>query len=213
MTQKERIIEYALDLFVEQGIRSVRMDDIARQLGVSKRTLYELFGDKEGLLYLAMDRYCERSRQQQVAACAGARNVLEALFLALNDAMDRAGSIHWLQEELRRTYPAVHERMMHEGLDKLRNALRDMLERGIAEGLFVDAFHVDLAISLLSYSTTALTLRRDLVLPEGMSEREAFVQIVSSFFRGISTAKGMHLIDEYLRERGVAGRRPPKKRG
>lgn len=62
MDQKERIIEQAMHMFVSQGIKSVRMDDIAQQLGVSKRTLYELFGDKEGLLYLAMDRYFEKKR-------------------------------------------------------------------------------------------------------------------------------------------------------
>ena len=53
MDQKERIIEQAMHMFVSQGIKSVRMDDIAQQLGVSKRTLYELFGDKEGLLAIS----------------------------------------------------------------------------------------------------------------------------------------------------------------
>ena len=62
--QKERIIDQAMHMFVSQGIKSVRMDDIAQQLGVSKRTLYEMFGDKEGLLYLAMERYSERNRQR-----------------------------------------------------------------------------------------------------------------------------------------------------
>ena len=62
MDQKERIIEQAMQMFVTQGIKSVRMDDIAQQLGVSKRTLYELFGDKEGLLYLAMERFFESKR-------------------------------------------------------------------------------------------------------------------------------------------------------
>ena len=79
MDQKERIIEQAMHMFVSQGIKSVRMDDIAQQLGVSKRTLYELFGDKEGLLYLAMDRYFEKKRIERAAVCAHARNVLEAM--------------------------------------------------------------------------------------------------------------------------------------
>ena len=69
MDQKERIIEQAMHMFVSQGIKSVRMDDIAQQLGVSKRTLYELFGDKEGLLYLAMDRYFEKKRIERAAVC------------------------------------------------------------------------------------------------------------------------------------------------
>ena len=62
MTPKERIVEQTMEMFVTQGIKSVRMDDIAQRLGISKRTLYELFGDKEGLLYLAMVCYFERNR-------------------------------------------------------------------------------------------------------------------------------------------------------
>ena len=42
-------------------------------------------------------------------------------------------------------------------------------------------------------------MRKDLILPDGMTEREAFVQIISNFFRGIATAKGMQLIDDYLK--------------
>lgn len=59
MSQKERIIEQTMRMLVAQGIKAVRMDDIAHQLSVSKRTLYELFGDKESLLYLAMVCYFE----------------------------------------------------------------------------------------------------------------------------------------------------------
>lgn len=70
MDQKERIIEQAMQMFVTQGIKSVRMDDIAQQLGVSKRTLYELFGDKEGLLYLAMERFFESKRVERAEAAS-----------------------------------------------------------------------------------------------------------------------------------------------
>ena len=52
MTQRDYIIDRATQMFVSQGIKSVRMDDIAQSLGVSKRTLYEMFGDKEELIYL-----------------------------------------------------------------------------------------------------------------------------------------------------------------
>ena len=74
-----------------------------------------------------------------------------------------------------------------------------MLEKGIADGLFVDTINFDLAISVLYYTASAITVRKDLILPDGMTEREAFVQIISNFFRGIATAKGMQLIDDYLK--------------
>jgi len=115
MDQKERIIEQAMHMFVSQGIKSVRMDDIAQQLGVSKRTLYELFGDKEGLLYLAMDRYFEKKRIERAAVCAHARNVLEAMFMVLGGVMDNAEVIQRLLNNLRKFYPAVHEQKTRGG--------------------------------------------------------------------------------------------------
>ena len=199
MDQKERIIEQAMQMFVTQGIKSVRMDDIAQQLGVSKRTLYELFGDKEGLLYLAMDRYFEKTRLERSASCADARNVLEAMFMVLGGVMDNAEVIQRLMNNLRKFYPAVYQKMASEGAAKSRRDLKEMLELGIADGLFVETFNLELAISLLYYTASAITVRKDLMLPEGMPEREAFVQIVRNFFRGISTAKGLQLVDDYVK--------------
>lgn len=187
--QKERIIDQAMHMFVSQGIKSVRMDDIAQQLGVSKRTLYEMFGDKEGLLYLAMERYSERNRQRWNELTADARNVLEAMFMVLGEVMDN----------LRKFYPAVHDKLMREGMVKNRTSLRSMLEQGVGDGLFVNNFNIDLSISVLYYTASAIVTRRELMLPDGMSEREAFVQIISNFFRGISTAKGLQLIDDNLK--------------
>lgn len=199
MDQKERIIEQAMQMFVTQGIKSVRMDDIAQQLGVSKRTLYELFVDKEGLLYLAMERYFECKRVERTEACAGARNVLEAMFMVLGCVADESEVIQRLLGNLRKFYPAVHARLMREGNAQSRLDLQQMLETGIAEGLFTGTFNIDLAITVLYYTASAITMRKDIPLPEGMTEREAFVQIISNFFRGISTAKGLELIDDYLK--------------
>lgn len=187
--QKERIIDQAMHMFVSQGIKSVRMDDIAQQLGVSKRTLYEMFGDKEGLLYLAMERYSERNRQRWNELTADAHDVLEAMFMVLGEVMDN----------LKKFYPAVHDKLMREGMVKNRTSLRSMLEQGIEAGLFVNNFNIDLSISVLYYTASAIVTRRELMLPDGMSEREAFVQIISNFFRGISTAKGLQLIDDNLK--------------
>lgn len=202
--QKERIIDQAMQMFVSQGIKSVRMDDIAQQLGVSKRTLYELFGDKEGLLYLAMERYSERNRQRWNELTAGSQNVLEAMFMVLGEVMDNAEVTRRMMDNLRKFYPAVHDKLMREGMVKNRTSLRRMLEQGICDGLFVDTFNIDLAISVLYYTASAIVTRRELMLPPDMTERGAFVQIISNFFRGISTAEGLRLIDDNLKRYELA---------
>lgn len=202
--QRERIIDQAMQMFVTQGIKSVRMDDIAQQLGVSKRTLYELFGDKEGLLYLAMERYSERNRQRWTELTAGAHNVLEAMFMVLGEVMDNAELTRRMMDNLKKFYPVVHDKLMREGMGKNRRSLRCMLEQGIADGLFTDTFNIDLAISVLYYTASAIVTRRELLLPAGLTEREAFLQIISNFFRGISTAKGLQLIDDNLKRYELA---------
>ena len=195
---KDRIVRAAEECFVEYGIKGTTMERIAEKMHVSKRTLYELFGDKESLLYLALEHWFECKRLERIRVSADAENVLEAMFRVLGCIMDDAEVIHRLLGNLRKFYPGVYERLLHEGSVKSRRDLRDMLEQGIADGLFVETINVDLAISVLYYTSSAITDRKDLLLPEGMSEREAFVQIVSNFFRGISTAEGMRLIDECL---------------
>ncbi|WP_288170362.1 TetR/AcrR family transcriptional regulator [uncultured Alistipes sp.] len=190
MTPKDCIVERTMRMFVSHGIRAVRMDDVAQQLGVSKRSLYELFGDKEGLLYQAMVRYFDDSRRRWAELSAGAGNVLEQLFMVLGDVMDRSEETGRLMDSLKRLYPAVHDKLMREGSVRNREELRAMLRQGIADGLFIGSIDIDLAISVLYYTASALVSRRDLLLPEGISERKAFVQIVSTFFRGISTAEG-----------------------
>lgn len=197
--QKERIIDQAMQMFATQGIKSVRMDDIAQHLGVSKRTLYELFGDKEGLLYLAMERYFQRDRQRWTEFTANARNVLEAMFMVLAQVMDKAEVSSRMMDNLKKFYPAVHDKLTREGMEKNRRSLRGMLDQGIVDGLFVDNINIDLAISVLYYTASALVARKELMLPAGMTEREAFVQIISNFFRGISTAKGLRMIDDNLK--------------
>ncbi len=201
-------MDRAMQMFVAQGIKSVRMDDIARTLGVSKRTLYELFGDKEHLLYLAMVRYFEAKRAGWQRLSAGAHDVLEQLFMVLCDVMDSSEESARMMDNLRKFYPAVHDRLMREGTENNRRELRSMLERGIAAGLFTSGFHIDLAISVLYYTASALLKRGgELLLPEGLSEREAFVQIIGNFFRGISTAEGLALIDDYQRRYEPAQKR------
>ncbi len=175
-TQKDRIIEEAMRMFVQQGIKSVRMDDIARSLGVSKRTLYEQFGDKEELLALSITRFFEQRRERTVAAAAHAADVLEGLFIALNHILDSTVVSTRMMDNLKKFYPAVHDRVMAEGREKNYRDFRRMLEIGVEEGLFVSDFNFDLAISMLYYTASGLMNHRLEIVPSGMSERDAFAQ-------------------------------------
>ena len=72
MLSRDRIIAESTDLFVRYGVKSVRMDDIASRLGVSKRTIYELFGDRESLIQTCVEHFYDRQERRYEARMASA---------------------------------------------------------------------------------------------------------------------------------------------
>ena len=135
--QRETIIQLAAEMFVGQGIKAVRMDDIARHIGVSKRTIYEQFGDKEELLYQCLSYYVREQDRRHAELGAQAKNVLEAMLLVFGDVMDKAEISHRLQSNLRRFYPKVYERLVAErrnrdGLERSRSHCRAAWKKAIS---------------------------------------------------------------------------------
>lgn len=202
ISNKERIVEFAMEMFVTQGIKSVRMDDIASQLGMSKRTLYELFGDKEELLYLSMSRYVQLEAQCHSELAKQGNNVLDSLFIVLSYIVENSAVSTRLMNNLYKFYPNVSEKIAAESLQTSVVNIRNMINCGVEQGLFVDSFNHDLAISALYNMASMLIDYRD-KLPNGMDEHSALLHIVCIFFRGISTSKGMALVDQFLEKRNI----------
>lgn len=77
---KEQIVETAMEAFTKLGIRCVRMDDIALSLSISKRTLYELFRDKENLLLEGLRMQQQQVNEAMIEVTTRTENVLEVIF-------------------------------------------------------------------------------------------------------------------------------------
>ncbi len=200
-SQQGRIIQQAMEMFVTQGIKSVRMDDIATNLGVSKRTLYELFGDKEELLYQCMSRYVKLEAETHSNLAKLGTNVLDSLFIVLSYIVDKSEISTRLMNNLHKFYPQVCEKISAESYEVRMASIRQMINLGIEQGLFVDTFNPDFAISVLEHMASSSVIYKTKKLPEGMDVQSALIHIVCIFFRGISTAKGMALVDDYMKTR------------
>lgn len=196
-TQREHIIDNAMQMFVRQGIKAVRMDDIAQELGVSKRTLYEMFGDKEELLYLCLKRHMTIVNEAVAEKARTAGNLLESILIGFFEITQYSETNTRIAGNLRKFYPEVHERLHRElgtsGTERFKNAIK----RGVEEGLLDAKANIDLAITMLYYMAAGIVARKDVIMPEGLSVREAFLSVVILFFRGISTSEGLNIIDEF----------------
>lgn len=197
--QKQRIVREAAAMFLEEGIKSVRMDDIAARLSVSKRTLYEMFADKNDLLEQSVMHYFEGIRTEMKERAQVGRNVFEEIF-AIMDSV-RCNERHKVMEmSLRKFYPDIHRRLerdMHQFADREFDKL---LDRGMEQGVLLPDVNKGLAKITLTYTLNALfDQRQNPRQHDGMSMEMAFEYVIVNFFRGLSTHKGIEIIDEIVR--------------
>jgi AcrR family transcriptional regulator len=199
MTQRERIIEQAAKMFAEQGIKSIRMDDIARALAISKRTLYEMFKDKEELLYLSIRFMQTRRMAKMEAKLRENADSLVYLFESLEMMMDGKDIHRRISHNLHKFYPATFERVRKESEQSSGKVLFSLIEHYIDCGLIVPTVDIRLSVTILYYTTTTLITSADnMSLPAGVSLQDALAYTIINFFRGIATLKGVKQIDDYL---------------
>ena len=186
-------------MIIELGVKSLRVDDLAHDLAVSKRTLYEMFGDKEELLYHSV-KYLFQSEASDIQLKASTSQLgIPALFEIFDAMMARGAVRKRIMENLAKFYPELYERIMTENRDYGLAVLREKLTRLVEDGLISEMVNIDLSITMFYYTSMGLMRRNGrLVLPNGVTEQEAFRYTIINFFRGIATLKGVEQIDAYI---------------
>ena len=183
MVIKEQIMLTAFDLFSEHGIKNVSMDDIAHNASISKRTLYELFEDKETLLTECINLSYTKMRL-----------ALEVALLFYEELMRRP---RWFNrkfyDDLKR-YPKALQKTEEEKSRFLKKCIK-LLSRGAKEGVFQP--NINFEIVALLAKEQAKMIRPSKAL-SNHSVSEVFNTILYTFLRGISTEKGIAILDRYL---------------
>lgn len=202
MTPRETVVVKTTQLLVEYGLKCIRMDDIAQQLGMSKRTLYEIFSDKEELLYecfLYMDDKISMQLNQEINLD---KEGMKGMFKMMQLLHERTKDKRHLLQNLQKFYPALYTKVMkdmcHRGLERLSLLLNDFVKKGLVR----DDINIPLSVAVFYYSADSLSnLKSDMPLPEGVKFEDAFAYMFVNYFRGIATIEGVHQIDEYIIER------------
>ncbi len=144
MNVRERILDTALRLFRTYGMKSVTMFDISRECGISKKTVYEHFTDKDALINESID-FMLQQRRSQLTHCAEAANVIGELLEGLQYSEQFAQAINPVMfYELRKYHPDAWARVDAFKQKITLPVIRRNLDRGIAEGLFHDNLNLDI---------------------------------------------------------------------
>lgn len=189
----ERILAVTIKMFHEQGIRSVRMDDIASHLSISKRTLYEMFQDKEELLLECVKRKRDYKREYLKEHTCPQDNVLKVMMTFFQCHLQEIRHINPRFFEEMGMYPRVTEYLARER-SKDFDSVVSYFEKGREQGIFRPEVDMKLFIGLLN-----LTL--DKAMESNLSKEYPadliFGAVIFTYLRGISTEKGQKILNEY----------------
>ena len=196
---KQRIIEEATELFGRSGVRSITMDDLARHLGISKRTIYENFKDKEELLIACIDAFHYERQIHTDKVFLESDNVADALLMLFQMSAGKQAQRHFnMMNDIRKYYPQVFkEHLSHFHHDK-HMKMELMIQRGIHEGIFRDDLNVNIIAHFFSEQIDDIVHNdRDL---DKYSLADCFENVVITFLRGVCTLKGIEIIDRYKKK-------------
>lgn len=200
MTNREQILRRTGDLFLERGCKSLTMDDVASANGMSKRTLYEMFHDKAGLLRECILLMHKDSMTRSEEELAKSGNVLEWFMHSLENKDEKRMSFYYdFFTEVKRYYPEVFMNVVQDVNRWHCELLERVIRQGQKEGLFItdilDAHQLSLQLFELSVAVTDRAVRNYLEIKHDRGSDCLMLFLI----RGIATEKGREYIDEYLK--------------
>ena len=193
---RERIVVTATEAFTSKGIKSITMDDIAAALGISKRTLYEVFSDKESLLKECIlkaqsdrDKYLQQIFEES-------HNVLEVILAVFQKSIEVFHKTNKRFFEDIKKYPKVYE-MMRARQDSDSEKTMSFFKVGVDQGIFR---------SDVNFAIVNLLVREqfDVLLNTDICNEYPFIEVYESimftYIRGISTEKGAKVLEDFIQE-------------
>jgi AcrR family transcriptional regulator len=197
MDQLQKILTSAVELFRQYGMKAITMDDIARRAGISKKTLYQHFANKNEVVNESVqwykDQVCDMCNMQM----AESDNAIEAMvkMLAFMDNMNKEMN-PMLLFELQRYFPDAYKTFREQLEVRDVGMLRDNIQRGIEEGLFRPEINPDL-MARYRLESSLMILQPNLLVNNRNELISVALEIGEHFLYGIMTEKGIKLYHKY----------------
>ncbi|KAA9331496.1 TetR/AcrR family transcriptional regulator [Hymenobacter busanensis] len=197
MEIKDRILLAAVELFMRNGIRSVSMDDIATHLGMSKKTLYKWFENKDQIVLAVMQGRLNKEEVDCEQAFLTGANALEAMFNLVQWHQGMLATIHpSVFHELQKYYPQAWALFEEHKNNFILQKVVANIRRGMEEGLYRPDLDVDV-LARLHLAEIELMFNNTVFPPKQFGIQRVNTALVEHFLTGISTLQGHKLINEY----------------
>ena len=196
---REKIIHKASELFLNLGFKSVTMDDIANELGISKKTIYVHFSNKtklvEAVTFHLFDTICKGIDH----ICDTAPNPIEELYSIKMFVMQNLKNEKTSpQYQLKKYYPLIYEQLRDKQFEKMHGSVEESLQQGIDTGVFRDTIDVDFISRM--YFTGMTGIKDNLFFPPEHYQMEYLMESYLEYhLRAIVTEKGFKILNQFIK--------------
>jgi TetR/AcrR family transcriptional regulator, cholesterol catabolism regulator len=197
MDYRHTIVEEAAVMFRTYGIRAVTMDMLASHLGISKRTIYEVFRDKDELLQGVLKWMKEKQAETMKKIFSESENVIEAIFKMLDMMGNHFQNMSpAFQMDMKR----YHNEMLRDPDGQVEfpfsSSNSEIIKRGIKEEIFRKEIDVDITNRCL-LEVAKMSNDKTVFPPDSYMSKDVVRTFYLNYLRGISTLKGLDLINHY----------------
>ena len=197
MEQIERIIRGGEELFMQAGIKSVTMDDIARHLGMSKKTIYQFFKDKNELVIALIKMKLQDDECQMAEIISGSGNVIEEMINMMKCSEEMFARINPIViHDLQKYHPEAWAEFQNFKGEILVTKLEELLVKGIKQGYLRPDIDVKI-LARMRVSQVELGFNTSVFPIAEFSPWKVQYQFLEHFNYGICTLKGYKLLNQH----------------
>lgn len=195
---KETILEKANEMFLTIGFKSVTMDDIAAELGISKKTIYQHYANKTELVEACTISLFISISQGIDAIRALGKNSIEEIFLIRDFMMqhlhnESAAPFYQLQK----FFPKIFSCLREKQFEKMNSCMVQNIQKGIDAGIYRSGINIDFVSRI--YFTGLTGIKDSDIFPAKMFEVHSLTkQYLEYHLRAISTPEGLVILEEYM---------------
>lgn len=194
---KERILRGAHELFMKYGVRSVSMDDVARHLSVSKKTLYQYFADKDEIVTMVSEYHISNDQKQYDELRNSATNAIDELAnISGCIKRDMQKMNPSLLFDLQKFHPKAWSAWLVHKQHYIGQSIIRNLKQGIEEGYFRPEINTDI-LALTRLELIQLTFDDRIFPADKYNLAEVNLQIFDHFVYGLLTDKGRKAYEKY----------------
>lgn len=197
MEPKESILKGALEMFLRYGIKSITMDDISRALGVSKKTIYLYYADKDALVSSAVKNFTDMQKDIFAKIRDESKNALEELIKCSDYMRSNVCNINpALLYDVKKYHPKAWNIYLDYRRESVEKTIEATLIRGINEGFFRTNIQTKI-LARLRIETLEMGFNTEIFPVSEFETPRVQMEFFEQFTFGICTIKGHKLLNKY----------------